>query len=125
MRPIRCLPRRPAPNPDAPSLPGLDAPPVTRPLIDRYLHLTRQVMPGLAAERPDWPVRQDHCFQRIVLDAVCGGVWHDHIARPARRHMTDDQAARAVQVCDQIIAGRVDLAALNRQSLVWRGKCPQ
>lgn len=92
-------------------------------LIARYRHLTGTVMPALVASgRVMWPVHNDHCFQRIVLDTVCGGVWYDHIARPAYRHLTDDQAQHAVQLCEAIIAGTADLAELNRHSLTWRGK---
>jgi hypothetical protein len=47
-------------------------------------HLTRTVMPALArTSKHHWPVRNDHCFQRIVLDTIYGEVWGDHIARPA------------------------------------------
>ena len=93
------------------------------PTVARYLHLTRHVMPDLAQPGARaWPVSRDHCFQRIVLDTLCGGVWYDHIARPACRHMTDALATRAVALCEQIIAGDTDLTQLNHQSLVWRGK---
>lgn len=91
--------------------------------VQRYLHLTRTVMPQMARTgRTGWPVRNDHCFQRIVLDTVCGGVWYDVLARPAWRHLSPTQAAQAVKTCEDIIAGRADLTALNRQSLAWRGK---
>lgn len=89
--------------------------------VERYRHLTGRVMPDMARAR-GWPVVNDHCFQRIVLDHVAGGVWYDHIARPAYKHLTEDQAARAVALSEDIIAARADLAALNRQSLRWRGK---
>ncbi len=91
--------------------------------VARYLHLTRIVLPDMARRsHTHWPVRADHCFQRIVLDTVCGGVWYAHIARPAWRHLDPDRARRAVRLCEDIIAERADLAALNRQSLAWRGK---
>ena len=91
--------------------------------IDRYLHLTRLVMPSMAAEKTrDWPVRNDHCFQRIVLDAISGGVWYDHIARPAYKHLSLHQAEQAVQLCEAIISGSANLAELNRNSLSWRAK---
>jgi hypothetical protein len=103
---------------------SFDLPPTTPAnLVQQYLHLTRQVMPTLAQSNGrHWPVRNDHCFQRIVLDTVCGGIWHDHIARPAYKHLNRAQARRAVELCEQIIAGHVDLVALNRQSLAWRNK---
>ncbi|MEL6913114.1 MAG: hypothetical protein AAFP13_01305 [Pseudomonadota bacterium] len=89
--------------------------------LARYLHLTRQVMPREARAR-GWPVHLDHCFQRIVLDHVCGGRWYDHIKRPAVKHMSDAQAREAAAICDRILAGEADLHAMNAQSLAWRGK---
>ena len=92
-------------------------------LVKRYLNLTKQVMPDMAREQgTDWPVVNDHCFQRIALDAVAGGVWYDHFARPAYKHLTESQAATAVALCERIINGSEDLTALNLQSLRWRGK---
>jgi hypothetical protein len=94
-----------------------------RPTLEaRWLRLTRETMPSLALAR-GWPVRADHCFQRILLDAACGGRWYDHIAgRPAYRHAPDAILARAVALGDAVVAGAADLHALNRQSLAWRGK---
>ena len=92
-------------------------------LVQQYLHLTRIVMPQLAQTLINkWPDEHDHCFQRIVLDAICGGVWYDHIARPAYKHLSLQQAKTAVQLCDDIISGKADIVDLNRQSLSWRGK---
>ena len=94
-----------------------------RDLIDDYMHLTKTVLPLMArsGERR-WPVREDHCFQRIILDTICGGVWRKHLDRPAYKHLTNDQAQRAVELCRDIIEGRSDLQQLNQQSLIWRGK---
>lgn len=98
-------------------------PPRTADLVSRYMTLTKEVMPVLArTSHAHWPVRNDHCFQRIVLDTVCGGTWYEHIARPAYKHMTREQAAHAVALCGEIMTGEADLARLNRQSLIWRGK---
>ncbi len=104
--------------------PSFDLPPPTfLAPVAQYLHLTRTVMPALAqTSKTHWPVRNDHCFQRIVLDSICGGVWYEHIARPAYRYLGPTQAMRAVRLCEQIIADAVDLKALNQQSLAWRGK---
>ena len=98
----------------------------TAALIDAYLHLTRDVLPRLArGERRDWPIREDHCFQRVVLDTVCGDVWYTHLDRPAYKHLTHEQAQRAVELCHAIAEDRADLHQLNNQSLVWRGKRPR
>lgn len=86
----------------------------------RWLELTRTALPGLAAER-QWPVRADHCFQRILLDAACGGVWYDHIAgRPAYAHASDAVLAEAIRLGECVLAGDVDLPELNAHSLAWR-----
>jgi hypothetical protein len=96
---------------------------VTRATLEqRWLALTRETMPALAAER-GWPVRNDHCFQRILLDNAVGGVWYDAIPRrPAYRHADAALLTRAVDLGEAVLVGSADLAALNRQSLAWRGK---
>ena len=97
-----------------------------RNLVEAYLHLTREVLPSLAKSgRQDWPVREDHCFQRIILDTICGGVWYAYLDRPAYKNLTYDQAQRAVDLCREIAKGRADLKQLNKQSLIWRGKQPK
>lgn len=95
----------------------------TADLISRYLILTKEVMPQMARDPGiRWPVHNDHCFQRIILDIVCNGVWYEHLARPAYKHLSREQAIYAVQLCEDIIANRADLQNLNLQSLMWRGK---
>ncbi|WP_174287093.1 GCN5-related N-acetyltransferase [Sphingomonas bacterium] len=92
------------------------------PLRAQWLHLTRQTLPALAAAR-GWPVSADHCFQRILLDHAFGGRWYDHVAeRPAYRHAGPAALTRAIALGEAAIAGGADMAALNRQSLAWRGK---
>ncbi|MEM9733441.1 MAG: hypothetical protein AAF903_08135 [Pseudomonadota bacterium] len=92
-------------------------------LRERYLHLTKTVLPTMA-QQPDrkWPVREDHCFQRIVLDYVCGGVWYKQLKKPAYKHMSAEQLMAAIELSEAISRDERDLSALNRQSLVWRGK---
>jgi hypothetical protein len=89
----------------------------------RGTYNTTKVMPQMA-RKPEiqWPVQNDHCFQRIILDAVCNGTWYNYLERPAYKNLTQDQAFRAVQLCEEIVAGRANLHDLNRQSLIWRGK---
>ena len=87
-----------------------------------WLDLTRTRLPALAAERA-WPVRLDHCFQRILLDNACGGRWYDHIeGRPAYRAAPLAILDRAIRLGEACIADDEDLAALDRRSLEWRGK---
>jgi hypothetical protein len=92
-----------------------------RPALEsRWLALTRTDLPQVAAAR-GWPIRADHCFQRVLLDHAAGGVWYDHIqGRPAYAHADTALLARAVALGEAALAGTVDLPALNRQSIAWR-----
>lgn len=91
----------------------------------RWLDLTRRALPEAARGR-DWPVRLDHCFQRILLDDACGCVWHEAIAkRPAYRHAPGEILARAVRRGEEVLSGDADLWALDAASLEWRGKAPK
>ncbi|HEV2567333.1 GCN5-related N-acetyltransferase [Sphingomonas sp.] len=86
----------------------------------RWLELTRTRLPALARQRC-WPVDQDHCFQRILLDNACGGVWYDFLPkRPAYAHADSALLARAVQLGEACADGSEDLHQLNRRSLDWR-----
>ena len=93
-------------------------------IVTRWFALTREALPALAPARR-WPVRFDHCFQRILLDNAVGGPWRDHIAAPAYRSAADDVLARALALGEAALLGEADLAELNRRSLAWRGKAPR
>lgn len=92
-------------------------------LSERYLALCREALPQRAALEW-WPLREDHCFARVILDEVFDGVWYDHIAaRPAYRALTATQLRAAVAVGESILEhGRSRLEALNCASLRRRGK---
>ncbi|WP_027170635.1 GNAT family N-acetyltransferase [Methylobacterium sp. 10] len=86
-----------------------------RDLVDRRL-------PQAARARPDWPVRLDHCFARILLDNACGGPWRESVAPPAWANMPPERLAFAIDLGEAVLAAKADLAFLNRRSLAWRGK---
>ena len=72
-----------------------------------------------------WPVTLDHCFARIILDNAVGEGkerWNERLKRPAIKHMTCEQLAKAVELGKHIAEGREDLVALDLQSLEVRGK---
>ena len=93
-------------------------------LVEQWFALTREEMPALAGERR-WPVRFDHCFQRILLDNAVGAKWTETIASPAYRNADDAILERAIELGRAAIAGQADLPELNRNSLAWRGKLRQ
>ncbi|MEM6493826.1 MAG: hypothetical protein AAF650_05550, partial [Pseudomonadota bacterium] len=79
-----------------PSQPDLFAPPASpdaaaepetarADVVERWFALTRERLPALARER-DWPIREDHCFMRVLLDNSCGGPWRASVQAPAYRH---------------------------------------
>ena len=86
-----------------------------------WFALTRETMPGLAAER-GWPVRLDHCFQRILLDNAVGTPWRDVIDPPAYRAAPEEVMRRAIALGRAVIENDEDLSELDRRSLAWRGK---
>ena len=90
-------------------------------LEDRWFDLTRKQMPDLATVR-GWPVRFDHCFQRILLDNAVGAKWRDVIDAPAYRNASDAVLERAIALAEAVISGEADLVHLNNHSLAFRGK---
>ncbi len=86
-----------------------------------WLLLTRHTLPALAKTRT-WPVSADHCFMRILLDAVHGDRWDNVIKRrPAYAHIETDRLIAAITLGQRIASGEADLWELNAQSLAWRG----
>ncbi|MEM9839959.1 MAG: GCN5-related N-acetyltransferase [Pseudomonadota bacterium] len=85
--------------------------------------MTRKVLPQAALDRRDWPVRFDHCFQRILLDNAAGAVWYDVIeGRPAYRYASVELLDAAIELGERVMTGEADLGALNAESLRLRGK---
>ena len=92
----------------------------------RWLELTRERLPA-RARAEGWPLRLDHCFQRVLLDQACGGRWYDHVAgRPAYRHLDARRLAAAVALGERLEReGEPLLRRLDADSLGWRGKRPK
>ena len=77
----------------------------------------RRDLPAAAADHPDWPIRLDHCFARVILDEVCGCPWRERIAAPAWRNLSPADLDAALALADAILDGRADVGALNLRSL--------
>jgi hypothetical protein len=74
------------------------------------------------ARREGWPVVDDHCIARVVLDATVGDVWSDHLDRPAVRNLPPEGLRAAVDVARSLATGGRERAVeLNRRSLRYRG----
>ena len=80
----------------------------------------RHDLPAAARAHPEWPIRLDHCFGRVILDEVCGRPWREAIAAPAWRHLSPAALDAAIALADAILAGRADVGELDRRSLAGR-----
>ena len=85
-----------------------------------WLDLMRRRLPEAARARPDWPIRLDHCFGRVILDTVYGRPWREVLPAPAYRHMSEAELRVALTVGEAILAGETDLHAMNARSLAMR-----
>lgn len=94
----------------------------------RYVHLVSTELPAAAAAA-GWSLRFDHCFGRVLLDAVVQGCWYDVLDRragPAYRQLSEAQLTAAVVLAERLlIEGEPLLSQLDAQSLQWRGKPPK
>ena len=91
----------------------------------QYLHLTNYVMPQVARQQ-HWPVRLNHCFQRIILDALFHDCWYQHLDRtsriPAYRQLSEAQLTRALTIAQHMLDSSETVRQLNQQSLMYRNK---
>ena len=90
-------------------------------MVSRWLTLMRVTLPAMAVPN-GWPIRLDHCFMRVCLDAAIGRRWDEAVRRPAIRHLTDEQLAQALGTAEAILCDPSLLPILNDRSLAMRGK---
>ena len=107
---------------------GAVAPSDRASLVAEWERLTKRSLPELAKEHR-WPIRFDHCFQRVALDAAFGGCWYDHLDRkkgPAIRQIRTTELGRAVAAATRMEKeGVAAVRELDEASLRWRGKPPK
>jgi len=93
-------------------------------LQDRYLELTRHVLPSVARLK-GWALKEDHCFMRVILDQLFQDCWYNHLDRrlTAYKQLNDQQLRHAISLATAIENGDVVmLEKWNRESLRWRQK---
>lgn len=94
-------------------------------LRSQYLELTNRTLPDLARSR-QFPVQDNHCFQRIILDNLFGRCWYEVLDRTkdsAYKQLSEEQLESAIALANTIIAQPDDyLQKLNQNSLYWRRK---
>lgn len=98
------------------------------PLQSDYNALIQTHLPRLARSnhptQTHWPVSQNHCFARIILDNAVGVTkpWHHAVKAPALHNMTAPQLRDATALGRAIADGSRDLAELDSASLAMRGR---
>ena len=97
-------------------------------LTAEYLRLTKEELPRRAVASK-FPIRFDHCFQRVALDYAFQGCWYEHLDRkrgPAIKQIGTEALSRAVAACRRMEAEGVDaVRELDDMSLRWRNKQPK
>jgi hypothetical protein len=92
-------------------------------LQQRYLELTNEILPKLAQHRR-FPVQENHCFQRILLDNLFQCCWYEVLDRKqgaAYKQLTEAQLERAIVLAEAILTQPDEyIQQLNRNSLNWR-----
>ena len=109
----------------------------SNPLTSRWTTIYTRTLPNLARSKapsqPTWPVHLDHCFARIILDAVIGNStstrqgetpapWTAKLQPPAVKNMSARQLEACIELGEAIAEGKIDLVELDRRSLMVRGK---
>ena len=91
-------------------------------LREAYLRVVTERLPERAREAGDWPIRDDHCFGRVVLDNTFGGVWDEHVTgSPAYEQLTPAELETALELAERMLTeGTPAVVELNDRSLRWR-----
>jgi len=92
-------------------------------LEQTYLHLTNIELPKWTATY-NWPINENHCFQRVLLDHLFQKPWRDSLpntSKPAYRQLKNQQLGQATFWAYTFIYERpADLLQYNAQSLRYR-----
>ena len=98
-------------------------------LVEQWKHLYGSHLPALACAKDPvqshWPVHVDHCFGRIIYDAVIGNgetQWNNKLKSPAIKNMSEQQLRECIDLGEMIAGGKVSLVELDEQSLRARSK---
>lgn len=92
-------------------------------LREAYLETVTETLPARARRR-SWPIQDDHCFGRIVLDNLFEDEWYGHVSgTPAYEHLSETELRRALDIAETMMTeGERAVVRLNENSLRWRGE---
>ncbi len=89
-------------------------------LIADYKNLLNKVLPATYT----YPVRFNHCFNRIVLDWLFQDCWYHHLSRrqTAISQLSDEQLKQVIGRMQLWLNDQQVLIVDNKASLQYRGK---
>ncbi len=89
-------------------------------LITEYKELLNIRLPG----KYTYPVKYNHCFNRIILDWLFNDCWYNHLDRrkTAISQLSETQLKAVINRMTQWMAGHQLLVEDNENSLLYRGK---
>lgn len=89
-------------------------------LVSNYRTLINETLPATY----QFPVRFNHCFNRIVLDWLFSDCWYDHLDRQttAVSQLNETQLEHAIQRMNLWLENHDLLIEDNFNSLRWRKK---
>ena len=89
-------------------------------LIQWIEKLAQERLPERSRETGEYPVQEDHCFQRIAYDAVCSGRWDRSVKPPFAKNARTEQLRAAVEILIRMIEDPKAAHRLNQASLSYR-----
>ncbi|MCJ1252653.1 methylated-DNA--protein-cysteine methyltransferase [Lignoscripta atroalba] len=104
------------------------APSTVEDLRNAWTALYSKTLPSLAISKSPsqihWSVHLDHCFARIIFDAVVGvdAPWTSKLTAPAVKNMSEKQLRNCILMGEGIANGEVNLMEADERSLEVRGK---
>lgn len=85
-------------------------------------HALKYELPALF-EGKECPIHLDHCFMRIVYDAIVQDDWRKKVKAPAIANFSDEQVEKGMKIVEAIkTQGAYYVAILDQQSLTYRNK---
>ncbi len=81
--------------------------------------LVNRQLPAAAKENA-WPITENHCFARILLDNALSRPWREAVRPPAWRHTPLETLQRAIDLGQDLLRNPQEIDRLNARSLHLR-----
>lgn len=88
-------------------------------LRDEYMKFINHCLPE-AAKKNNWPISENHCFGRVILDFMYQDAWYKHLSSPGYKHLSEYQLIVACERMQQWLNNPQLLIKDNQKSLIYR-----